>query len=287
MGTPKRPQKRTQPDPAAKTAGLELAWFFAASIGLSWLFWFLAFFLKGRGAQPPPVSPDLLVRIGGFVPSAAGIALAFFRGGKGEGGALLRSMVRVSFPLKWYLFLLVPPAGTAAACLLLVFTEFPLPAPSFPFAALPLAFLYILFVLGPLGEEAGWRGFALRRMLGRQSPFGAGLALGVLWTLWHVPLFFIPGTVQNALAAAYFLPPALLCYLFYTVLISLLITLQFVGSGGSVFGAMLFHAMANLSLGAAPVIFSFWGAVFLLALLAAVTAGIGYRFRRLLLARPN
>jgi membrane protease YdiL (CAAX protease family) len=41
---------------------------------------------------------------------------------------------------------------------------------------------------GPLGEEAGWRGFALPRLQNRFSPLTSSLALGFLWANWHVPL---------------------------------------------------------------------------------------------------
>ena len=50
----------------------------------------------------------------------------------------------------------------------------------------------VLFVL-VIGEEIGWRGFMLPVLLGRMSPLLASLVVGVLWALWHAPLYFIPG----------------------------------------------------------------------------------------------
>ena len=52
--------------------------------------------------------------------------------------------------------------------------------------------LLVLFVL-VIGEEIGWRGFLLRGLLNRQSPLVATLVVAVVWTLWHSPLYFIPG----------------------------------------------------------------------------------------------
>ena len=53
---------------------------------------------------------------------------------------------------------------------------------------------------GPLGEELGWRGFALPRMLARWRPLKASLILGLIWGIWHLPAFLIVGLPQNRLA---------------------------------------------------------------------------------------
>lgn len=52
-------------------------------------------------------------------------------------------------------------------------------------------------VAGPLSEELGWRGYLqprVRRVLG---PLPTALVIGVTWSLWHLPLFFLPGTTQH------------------------------------------------------------------------------------------
>ncbi|MEZ4869454.1 MAG: lysostaphin resistance A-like protein [Caldilineaceae bacterium] len=56
--------------------------------------------------------------------------------------------------------------------------------------------LFVLFLLltifsGPLGEDPGWRGYALERLQGRYSPLVATLILNLLGLLWHAPLFFV------------------------------------------------------------------------------------------------
>lgn len=64
----------------------------------------------------------------------------------------------------------------------------------------PAAFLVSMVISGPLSEEPGWRGTAYPRMRASMGRFQAGLVLGVIWAVWHLPLFFIDGTVQNKLS---------------------------------------------------------------------------------------
>lgn len=55
-----------------------------------------------------------------------------------------------------------------------------------------IAFLDNL-VRGPLGEELGWRGYALNELQKQYSPLKSGLIVGVLWGFWHTPLWFASG----------------------------------------------------------------------------------------------
>ena len=86
---------------------------------------------------------------------------------------------------------------------------------------------------GPLGEELGWRGFALPRLLGRfaNHPYGAlaaSLILGVIHAAWHLPLFLV-GEMDV---------PSFLG----TIVGAVLVTWLFQHTRGSVLLAVLFHA---------------------------------------------
>jgi membrane protease YdiL (CAAX protease family) len=61
----------------------------------------------------------------------------------------------------------------------------------------------ILLLGGPMGEELGRRGFALPDLQCRFGWRAASLGLGLVWGVWHLPLFFIDGTSQA------YIPPAL------------------------------------------------------------------------------
>jgi membrane protease YdiL (CAAX protease family) len=89
-----------------------------------------------------------------------------------------------------------------------------------------------------LGEEPGWRGFALPRLIERFGPNVATLILGIAWAFWHLPLFVIAGTWQYGTP---FLPFAVMLTTW-----SMVITLVVLRSRGSVVAAMLFHAAANV-----------------------------------------
>jgi membrane protease YdiL (CAAX protease family) len=58
---------------------------------------------------------------------------------------------------------------------------------------------YSTLLGGPLGEEPGWRGYALPRLEAAFGPVRASLLLGLLWTGWHLPLFFYPGWTSSPL----------------------------------------------------------------------------------------
>jgi membrane protease YdiL (CAAX protease family) len=72
-----------------------------------------------------------------------------------------------------------------------------------------LAALPIWILTFGIGEETGWRGFALPKLQEGRSAFSATLILWVFWALWHLPLFFysydlaiIPGMLIGLLAGA-------------------------------------------------------------------------------------
>ncbi|MGE7920077.1 CPBP family intramembrane glutamic endopeptidase [Viridibacillus sp. NPDC093762] len=46
---------------------------------------------------------------------------------------------------------------------------------------------------GPLGEEMGWRGFALMELQKKHSPLKAAIIIGFWWGMWHLPIWFTTG----------------------------------------------------------------------------------------------
>ncbi|MGE5360571.1 MAG: type II CAAX prenyl endopeptidase Rce1 family protein, partial [Bacteroidales bacterium] len=69
-----------------------------------------------------------------------------------------------------------------------------------PFGVLA-AFAMNLAYGGSLGEEPGWRGAWLPRLLCRHTPVAAGLIIGFWWALWHAPIDLAQGFGVSGLGA--------------------------------------------------------------------------------------
>jgi membrane protease YdiL (CAAX protease family) len=99
---------------------------------------------------------------------------------------------RERFSARWYLLaVLLPLPISALAGGLESLWGAPGPTERQPISTLGI----VVFVL-VLGEEIGWRGFALPHLLTRSGPWIASFILGTLWALWHLPLFFIAAIPQ-------------------------------------------------------------------------------------------
>jgi membrane protease YdiL (CAAX protease family) len=67
------------------------------------------------------------------------------------------------------------------------------------YGALPMVILsgFVFHDAGPLGEELGWRGYALPRLLSLTGPRRAAVILGAVWAIWHLPAFYLSGLSQS------------------------------------------------------------------------------------------
>jgi membrane protease YdiL (CAAX protease family) len=114
---------------------------------------------------------------------------------------LYAGIVKWRFGIQWYAAVLIglPVIGYVLSRVLGASRKFDLSTPG-----LVLLFLFRELILGPLGEELGWRGFSLPRLLQRFNPFFASLILGAVWGVWHLPAFFISTLPQGSLASPVF-----------------------------------------------------------------------------------
>ena len=118
----------------------------------------------------------------------------------------------------------------------------------------------------PLGEEFGWRGYALPRLLKKYSAVTASLILGVIWGLWHFPGFLIGVGVVEGLPFVYFM--------MWVLGATMLMTWVF-NHTRSIWAMILMHGAANatfnllritpLSAGGATTFYIFIGLLWLFA----------------------
>jgi uncharacterized protein len=156
-------------------------------------------------------------------------------------GRFLRRFVLWRVGFRWYLFAFL---GIPVICVLSVVV---IPGVLGSFEGLgalaPLSllgiFVYVLFLGGALGEEPGWRGFALPRLQSAHGPLLGTLILGPLWALWHLPLFFTPWNELTLFNVVVFV--------LATTCLAIMYTWVFNNTKGSVLMAILVHAIFNAS----------------------------------------
>jgi uncharacterized protein len=135
-----------------------------------------------------------------YAPSLSAIVVTAYTSGASGLRELLSRLLRWRVGLKWYLTVIlgVPLLLLTSAALSAWFSgeslEF---GPRNWRLALYTLLISLLTDPGPFGEELGWRGFALPRLLERRSALSASLILGLIWGLWHLPAFFISGLPQS------------------------------------------------------------------------------------------
>jgi membrane protease YdiL (CAAX protease family) len=102
-------------------------------------------------------------------------------------------------------------------------------------------YLTVLLVGGPINEEPGWRGFAVPQLQQRYSPLITGLLVGLIWTVWHLPLHladYYPGGVDTFLLRF----PS-------NVPLGVTFTWLYNRSKGNLFACILLHASINTAPG--------------------------------------
>jgi membrane protease YdiL (CAAX protease family) len=170
--------------------------FFALAFGWSW----------GIGIAAVKVSPQMpflstaLMIVAGFGPSLAAVAVV----AKVSTGVGLRDWFarclnwRVGW--RWFAFAFaLPPTVMMTAIALHGLMGGPMPS-SPALDQIPVAMLnfgLVLVVGGPLGEEFGWRGYALPALAARLDWRTASLIIGAVWGAWHLPLFYLVSSAQS------------------------------------------------------------------------------------------
>ena len=192
-----------------------------------------------------PLAATVLFSLGGLGPFAASILLVQHT--RQSVRSWLGRLFRVRGPARYYLLAVVLPAilvTVAGATHVLVFDAEVTPE-AVPVAVEYPIFLGLVLLFGGGFEEPGWRGYLLPVLRAEYSALTSALLVGVVWAVWHLPLFFIPGSVQQEIS------PGL--YLLQIIALSVALTWITNAVDGSVLPAMLLHAGGNTIVNYYPV----------------------------------
>ena len=137
--------------------------------------------------------PHSLEGLAAFGPFAAALISTALIGGKQAIRSLLANCVHWRFPVIWWLVTLLSPFVILGLAILLTPADVASDAQQNIGAfILSTAFLELVIVGGlyqGLGEEPGWRGFALPKLRAKYGPLLASLVLFPVWLCWHLPAF--------------------------------------------------------------------------------------------------
>lgn len=238
----------------------ELILFIVLSYLLTW-FYIIPKALYSREITPLNIHPYFEI-LAAFGPALAALILVYVKSRKVGVQGLLSRILIWKVDLKWYFVaLFLQPIIWLSALYIHVLLGGELPIfsniPVFEYLNLSniinpiyLAILIILAffvqVVLLLGEEIGWRGFMLPKMLSITNWINSSLILGVIWTIWHIPLFYIIGSTQSNISLS--------LYSIDLIASTFLFTWIYFHTKGSILIAGLFHASINSSTVLLPIL---------------------------------
>ncbi len=148
-----------------------------------------------------------------------------------------------SIPLRWYALIFGGIVGFGFV-LRIIEKSTGVVVPDLPFSLytfIPFALYWLLYDPGPLSEEGGWRGFALPLLQRHVSPFWAAIVLGAVWSIFHLPAFYISTLNQSNFASA--LP----LFLSSTIALTMFMTYAYNATRGNIPLMVLIHWAYNLT----------------------------------------
>lgn len=218
---------------------------------LAWSIWIAGWLAAGR---PATTSASRLmvaaIYAGSFAPGIAGGLLS----GMAGNGALkewLRAFIRFRCGWRAYAFALLPvPLTLLVLTVVLGYTPrldkaHGLSSTAFYLTLFPISLFNGLATAvmgaGPLGEEGGWRGYLLPRVLRSADDLQASVSIGIVWTLWHLPMMLMFADWRTGVPVAAYLP----LYGAGLIALSFIATAVWRAGGGSLVPCIWLHGLIN------------------------------------------
>lgn len=222
--------------------------YFVATFLWTWLFWGMAIV---KGASVETAAGGIPMLLGVLGPMVTGITFTYLtRDREGRRDYWTRIIDFKRIPGKWYLaiFLFVPVLNILAAFIDMLTggtgatwgeaTRNVLTNPS----SIVLSILFSSLI--PFIEELGWRGYVLDRMQEKYSALVSSVILGVIWSVWHLPLFFVQGTYQAGLGVG---TQAFWLFILGVLPLNLPFTWIYNNTNRSTLAVFFFHSMVNFT----------------------------------------
>lgn len=220
--------------------------FFVLTFGFSWILW-LPSILAGLGVDlgvDATAYTSITVPIGAFAPLLAALFLVIKEKGWRGGWIFFKQAFDLKVkPVYLLTAVLLPIIIHTISHYLAPLLGFPVAATLFPaelkIPAILIAIPYFLLMLiiGGGQEEFGWRGYAQEPLQKRMGVIPASLLIGVLWGLWHLPLWVMPGDGHSTYP--------FIAFLMMTTSISVIYAWLFNASKQKLSIVIIFHAMNN------------------------------------------
>ena len=215
-----------------------LATFFALAYGWTWFCWW-SVVIASTARFSLPISTETLSTLGQFGPFVAALFVTGVSQGRDGYRKFAARFLRWRAAPAWLvvaLFLL--PATMLIAIYWHAFANGEAGGLKFrgDWPTVPLHFVYLMVLGGPLGEEPGWRGFALPRLQAAYGPVVGSIGLGVLHAGWHLPLWWMAPP-----------PCPFWMYVIGVVFSTILFTWLFNHTQGSVIYSLLFHTSLSIA----------------------------------------
>jgi membrane protease YdiL (CAAX protease family) len=210
--------------------------FFVLTYAISWILESPLVFLRDTVSD---TQGQVLYILSANVPSVLGIVLTAMVFGRGALRKLLARLLIWRVDPRWYLVVVLGPAALAGGVVALnTLLGGPALSLGMPLLGVAIFLAFSIFPGSALGEEIGWRGYALPRLQAGRSALSASLIIGVIWALWHLPLWLTgaPGRTPSLYAA----------FVVSTIALSVLLTWVYNSTGGSLLMVVLIHATVNL-----------------------------------------
>lgn len=227
-----------------KVGRIVLVVYVLLTFALTWTAWIVpgAFLAPGNAGFFGVGGPVFL--LGVFAPAIVALALTAYCEGRAGVARLLARIGRWQVGARFYLFAI----GYMAATKLLAALIHRMAVGAWPaFGDTPLPLMLGAILVSTwvqAGEEVGWRGYALPRLATHLGLGSASVLLGVVWGLWHLPLFFLQGSGSDGQSFP--------IYLVHVTALSVAMSWLYWRAQGSLLLVMLMHASVNNTTGIVP-----------------------------------